>query len=244
MEEKLVQRLTTEQVKACFEIAPSPVTRKALLSRLTEKQILDFDYSLLNQDYFDILFKPGLGFVGISEHLSEGDKVIPKLSKKQIEQLKGFFKEHHWKKLTDEQALEIDWDKFSTIEKAKEIFKWVYEPFKSYGMSLAHTEGTAKCRFEKQSIEKIMQLSKYFSDDHWFDLCHLNKEAIQKFTFAHLANTNETKEFFTALWKHGSKFYGRASGMNFFNHLTKAQSAMVMPLMPPEGQTYLRERRF
>jgi hypothetical protein len=229
MQEKLVERLTSEQVKECFEIAPAQITRKALLSSLTEQQILNFDYSLLDQTSFEILFKVG------EPHLSEGDKAIPKLSKKQIDQLKDFFKKHHWKQLTDAQALELDFSKFSKIEKAKEVFEFVYEPFKSYGMQ-AYFKGTAKRRFEKQSIDKIMQLTKYFGDGHWFDLIHLH-EKVQKFDFSKLGTSQDAKDFLNTLWTHDSKYRTK----NFFNNLTKAQSDTIMPLMPADAQKYLTE---
>lgn len=225
----LVEKLTVAQVKECLLKTDSEEIRKNLLSNLNEKQILDFDYKFLDQKMFDIMFQPGMGYIDLSTiHYSVGDKAIPKMSMDQIYQLEKFFSKKHWERLSDKQATELD---FSKIEKKKEVFEIVFEAGRSVIIGV-YINGNARERFVLLSIEKIMQLSQYFTSSHWTDFCFVGVDERKKFDFSKIGQAEEAKKFVNAIWSHRKEF---------FRDLTKAEYKILKPLLSSEAQKWIED---
>lgn len=215
---ELVQRLTATQVKECFLKTDSKIIREKLVSNLNEKQILDFDDTLLDQKLFDIMFEKGPSYVTPSA----GDKALSQMPLDQIYKLQKFFAKKHWAKLTDKQVQELD---FSKIEKKKEVFESLFDTTPSVG--------NVHVRFPQQPIERIMALSQYFSTDHWFYFCRINEIDKLKYDFSKIAKAKEAKKFFSDIWSKGN------GGKEFLINLTKAQKKIVKPLLPQDAQNWV-----
>lgn len=137
---ELVQKLTAQQLEDCI-----PKVNNDLLSFLSEEQVLSLNFAG-NKNIFECIF---------NELSPRTAVLLPKFSIDRIYKISQHFSAHHWKALSDKQIQDFDFAKLD-----QNIFNAIFE---------AYSQRT-KTLLQSLSLDKIYQICKYFSEQHWRDL--------------------------------------------------------------------------
>ena len=211
-----VQLLKPTQINSCIPL----IKDKKLFANLSEEQALKFDFSQMDQEIFNAVFD----LYGADS--STAAKLLPKLDIDRIYELSPFFSKDHWKCIGKKHTLIFD---FSKIEEPKrqEVFDII---FTTYGA----TSSTAAELLPKLDINRIYELSTFFSNDHWK---LIGDKHILAYDFSKIPEPKRQGVFNILFNTYGGSY---SEAAKLLPKLSNNQSDIVRPYLGPEALKHLK----